>query len=49
MAPLAALGVVGENPALAQVAHEADRLLRQALASLESPIRTDVGSSSGRR
>ena len=37
MAPLAALGVVGENLALAQVACEADRRLRQALASLESP------------
>jgi uncharacterized protein (DUF302 family) len=34
---------------LAQVAREADRLLRQALASLESPVRTEVGSSSGRR
>jgi len=48
MAPLAALGVVGDNVALAQVAREADRLLRQALASLESPVRTEVGSSSGR-
>ena len=48
MAPLAALGVVGENPALAQVAREADRLLRQALASLESPGTTEIGSSSGR-
>src|SRR6185503_8089899 len=41
MAPLAALGVVGENLALAQVAREADRLLRQALASLESPATTE--------
>ena len=49
MAPLAALGVVGENLALAQVAREADRLLRQALASLESPDTTEVGSSLGRR
>lgn len=40
LAPLAALGVVGENVALAQVAREADRLLRQALASLESPVTT---------
>jgi len=48
MAPLAALGVVGENVALAQVAREADRLLRQALASLESPVTTEIGSSSGR-
>lgn len=37
MAPLAALGVVGENAALAQVAREADARLRQALTSLESP------------
>jgi uncharacterized protein (DUF302 family) len=40
MAPLAALGVVGENAALAEVAHEADRRLRQALASLESTMAT---------
>ena len=40
MAPVAALGIVGENSALAQVAREADRLLRQALASLESPVAT---------
>jgi uncharacterized protein (DUF302 family) len=38
MAPLAALGVVGENVALAQVAREADTRLRQALASVESPV-----------
>jgi uncharacterized protein (DUF302 family) len=38
MAPLAALGVVGENAALAQVAREADTRLRQALASVESPV-----------
>jgi uncharacterized protein (DUF302 family) len=37
MAPLAALGVVGENVALADVAREADGRLRGALASLESP------------
>ena len=36
MAPLAALGVVGDNTALAQVAREADVRLRQALGSLES-------------
>ena len=36
MAPLAALGVVGENAALADVAREADRRLRQALESLEA-------------
>lgn len=35
MAPLAALGVVGENVALADVAREADGRLRRALASLE--------------
>ena len=38
MAPLAALGVVGENAALADVAREADRRLRQALTSLEAPV-----------
>jgi uncharacterized protein (DUF302 family) len=36
MAPLAALGVVGDNAALAQVARDADARLRQALGSLES-------------
>ena len=36
MAPLAALGIVGDNGALAQVAREADARLRQALGSLES-------------
>src|SRR5579859_2022733 len=35
MAPLAALGIVGDNAALADVAREADRRLRAALASLE--------------
>jgi len=40
MAPRAALGVVGENAALAQVAREADTRLRQALASVESSIAT---------
>jgi uncharacterized protein (DUF302 family) len=40
MDPLAALGVVGENEALTEVAHEADVRLRQALASLESPMMT---------
>jgi uncharacterized protein (DUF302 family) len=48
MAPLAALSVVGENQTLAQVAREADRLLRKALASLESAVTTETGSSSGR-
>ena len=36
MAPLAALGVVGANPALQEVAREADERLRRALAALES-------------
>jgi uncharacterized protein (DUF302 family) len=35
MAPLAALGIVGDNAALADVAHEADRRLRAALSTLE--------------
>ena len=36
MAPLAALGIVGENPALASVAREADGRLRKVLAALEA-------------
>ena len=35
MAPLAALGIVGENRELADVAAETDARLRKALASLE--------------
>jgi len=35
MAPLAALGIVGDNPALADVAREADQRLRTALSQLE--------------
>jgi uncharacterized protein (DUF302 family) len=35
MAPLAALGIVGDNPALADVAREADQRLRAALSDLE--------------
>ena len=35
MAPLAALGIVGENSALASVAREADERLRKALNLLE--------------
>ena len=35
MAPLAALGVVGDNPALAEVAREADARLRAALSEIE--------------
>ena len=40
MAPLAALGVVGPNPALQEVAREADERLRRALAALESATST---------
>ena len=36
MAPLAALGIVGDNPSLASVAGEADQRLRQALLALET-------------
>jgi uncharacterized protein (DUF302 family) len=36
MAPLTALGIVGDNPALASVATEADARLRQALMALET-------------
>ena len=36
MAPLAALGIVGENPARASVAREADDRLRKVLAALET-------------
>src|SRR5690242_1194926 len=35
MAPLAALGIVGHNPALADVAREADDRLRAALTAVE--------------
>jgi uncharacterized protein (DUF302 family) len=35
IAPVAALGVVGDNAALASVAREADQRLRRALASVE--------------
>lgn len=35
MAPLAALGIVGKNPALDEVAREADQRLRAALAAAE--------------
>ena len=37
MAPIAALGIVGENPELTSVAREADERLRRALGSLEEP------------
>ena len=36
MAPIAAMGVVGGNPALKDVAREADERLRRALKTLES-------------
>ncbi|RPI51065.1 MAG: DUF302 domain-containing protein [Acidobacteria bacterium] len=36
MAPLAALGIVGDNPALQAVAAEADDRLRRALGALEA-------------
>ena len=36
MAPLAALGIVGDNQSLTAVAREADRKLRDALGSLET-------------
>jgi len=36
MAPVAALGVVGGNPALAEVAREADAKLRRALVAVEA-------------
>lgn len=39
MAPLAALGIVGENPKLAEVAREADERLRTALTELETTSR----------
>lgn len=35
MAPIAALGIVGDNPQLTGVAQEADQRLRRALMSLE--------------
>jgi uncharacterized protein (DUF302 family) len=37
MAPIAALGIVGENGQLQAVAREADQRLRRVLASLEKP------------
>lgn len=41
MAPLAALGIVGNNPELQEVAKEADQRLRRALAAIE---RTPAGA-----
>ncbi len=37
MAPLTALGIVGDNPELQAIAREADSRLRAALATLEGP------------
>jgi len=37
MAPIAALGIVGDNGELQEVAREADQRLRRALTSLEEP------------
>ena len=36
LAPLAALGIVGDNPSLADVAREADERLRKALVALQA-------------
>ena len=36
MAPLAALGIVGDNPALVEVARDADARLRAALSEIET-------------
>jgi uncharacterized protein (DUF302 family) len=40
MAPLAALGIVGENPELKSVATEADSRLRSALTAVEAKAQT---------
>lgn len=40
MAPRAALSIVGDNPELAEVASEADRRLRAALATIEASALT---------
>ena len=42
MAPLAALGIVGDNRDLAAVATEADERLRSALATLDGAADTDA-------
>lgn len=39
MAPLAALGIVGDNPELQAIAHEADERLRRVLAALQAEQR----------
>lgn len=43
MAPLAALGIVGENEALSAVAREADERLRRALRTLEQTVPANTG------
>ena len=45
MAPLAALGIVGDNWSLAGVAHEADQRLRQALLVLETMAAEGIPST----
>ena len=45
MAPLAALGVVGENPSLHAVATEADGKLRRALEQLQGADRAVTAQS----
>jgi uncharacterized protein (DUF302 family) len=49
MAPLAALGVVGDSPALQGIAAEADARLRRALASLEQPAGSKAGGATEAR
>ena len=39
MAPMSALGIVGDNPELAEVAKEADARLRRALTTLDTASR----------
>ena len=38
MAPIAAIGMVDDNPALAEVAREADAKLRRVLSALEGRV-----------
>lgn len=42
MAPRAALSIVGDNPELAEVASEADRRLRAALATIEASATNSI-------
>jgi hypothetical protein len=46
MAPLAALGIVGPNPTLGDVAREADQRLRAALTAVERSSSNSPGDSS---